>query len=333
MLGQQNVGQRVDSLFIGGGTPTVLPWTMLTGIVRAVKESFTVDDQAEITVEANPGTIDEHYLTELKKAGVSRLSLGVQSFRQEDLVVLGRIHSGIEAKMAFAAAKRAGFTNINLDLMYGLPGQTSRDWQDTLLQALALQPRHLSAYQLTLEDQTPLRKAVDEGVLAMPPEDEVVAMDEATEQLCLGAGLVHYEISNFADEGYQCRHNVNYWQNGEYFACGAASVSYVQGRRERRIANPLGYSERLSQGVTPIVEVEELSREASFRETVVMGLRLTEGLDRESLRYRFGLEIEGYYGEVLQKLQRQGLIEMTATNLRLSKRGRRFANIVLAELV
>jgi oxygen-independent coproporphyrinogen III oxidase len=324
---------RVGSLFIGGGTPTLLPASLLCNLIKKTLVVFSFGQGAEITVEANPGTVDEEYFHQLLAVGVTRLSLGVQSFSERELNVLGRIHRASEAKEAFAAARRAGFANINLDLMYGLPGQSRNDWSTSLLQAMHLAPEHLSLYQLTVEEKTPLSLNVAEGRVVLPEEGEILAMDDITEDLYHTFGYEQYEISNYARPGYQCRHNCNYWQNGEYAACGAAAVSYLNGVREKREPDPFRYVSLIENGCSPLVESERLSLEESFRESVVLGLRMVGGLDRELLTHRFGLDVVTHYGNVLQRLIDQTLVELTNTHLRLTKLGRRFANLVMADLV
>lgn len=323
----------VSSLFIGGGTPTVLPALLLCNLIKETLVAFTFSQGAEITVEANPGTVDEEYFHQLLAVGVTRLSLGVQSFSEHELNILGRIHHAHEAKEAFAAARRAGFTNINLDLMYGLPGQSRKEWSDSLLQAMHLGPEHLSLYQLTVEEKTPLRLNVAEGRLILPEEREILAMDDITEDLCYTFEYKHYEISNYAQPGFSCRHNCNYWHNGEYAACGAAAVSYLEGAREKREPDPFRYVSLIENGCSPLVESERLSPEESFRESVVLGLRMVAGLDRKLLTQRFEIDVVTHYGNVLQRLIDQALVELTATHLRLTKLGRRFANLVMADLV
>lgn len=323
----------VSSLFIGGGTPTLLPASLLCHLIKETLLAFTLSRGAEITVEANPGTVDEEYFHLLLAAGVTRLSLGVQSFSEGELNDLERIHSPFEAKEAFVAARRAGFANINLDLMYGLPGQTSKDWSNSLLQAMDLGPEHLSLYQLTVEEKTPLRLTLAVGSLVLPEEREILAMDVITEDLCRTRGYKHYEISNYAQPGFSCRHNCNYWHNGEYIACGAAAVSYLDGAREKREPDPFRYVTLVESGCSPLVESERLSQEDSFRESVVLGLRMVGGLERELLERRFGLDVATYYHPILQRLINQGLIELTSTHLRLTQRGRQLANLVMADLV
>lgn len=323
----------LQTVFFGGGTPTVLPSGDLVAILAQAVERFGRTADAEISVEANPGTVDEPALAKLRAGGFTRLSLGVQSFSAQELRALGRRHSPQQAIGAFQAARRAGFTNISLDLMYGLPGQTVAGWRETLRTALALGPEHLSMYQLTIEDSTPFAVQLRRGQLLLPDEEEIVAMDDLNMALCREAGLELYEISNFAREGFRCRHNINYWQNNSYLAVGAGAVSCRGGVRERRLADPEEYCRRIETASGVVVEVEELDRDASFRETVIMGLRMTEGVSRARLRARFGLDPEQYYGAILSRLVERQLVELTATHLRVTSSGRLFSNMILAELV
>jgi oxygen-independent coproporphyrinogen-3 oxidase len=287
----------------------------------------------EISVEANPGTVDERYLAKLVAAGVNRLSLGVQSFDDRELRVLGRIHDGQEAGAAVRAARNAGFTNINLDLMYGLPGQTPASWRASLQKSISLRPEHLSLYQLTIEADTPFHRLVESKKVVLPNEDEILLMDELTGRLCLEAGFRQYEIANYARGGHVCRHNINYWQNGEYLACGAAAVSCVQGVREMRVADPGEYIRRMAKGEPVVVERECLSREASFRETVIMGLRMICGVSCTELATRYHIDPLAYYGANLTKLISLELVEMVDEHLRLTAKGRPFANRIMADLV
>lgn len=323
----------LESLFIGGGTPSILPCSLLTGILDHCRKLFVMTPGIEISVETNPGTVDEGYLQELFRAGVNRLSLGVQSFHDRELRNLGRIHNAKEAILAVQAARNAGFTNINLDLMCGLPGQTALSWRESLAQALSLQPEHLSVYQLSIEAGTRFAGLVDSGKIKLPEEEEILAIDRLTEQACRAAGMYHYEISNYCRAGYECLHNVNYWLNEEYLASGASAVSYRDGVREKRTAEPCEYIRRLEAGLPAVEESERLSAEAAFRETVIMGLRLLRGVCRETLRQRFGRDLVQYYGPVLEKLLHLRLVELTDTHLRLTDRGRPLANQVMAELV
>ncbi len=325
--------QVLDSLFIGGGTPTVLEACLLIDLLESCADQFGFSDAAEISIEANPETVGSVMLKELRAAGFNRISLGVQSFEDEELKKLGRIHSGAEAQEAVTEAFRAGFDNVSIDLMYGLPGQRVESWRKTIDHALKLGPPHLSIYQLTIEADTGFSRMVDDGLLEIPDEEAVLEMDGITSDRCRTAGLHHYEISNFARSGYQCRHNLNYWYNENYLACGAGAVSYLDGARAVRVRNPEGYCRAVEQGEDIISESENLILRDAFKETVVMGLRLTEGISEQRLKQRFGLRLSDVYGAELDKLIDQQLISLEGACLVLTERGRRFANQVMAELV
>ena len=326
-------GRGLDTLFIGGGTPTCLPGELLQKLIRRALDLFGLMAGAEISVEANPGTVDSHYLESLLAVGVNRLSLGVQSFSDRELDLIGRIHSGEDATSAVQTAISAGFTNINLDLMYGLPEQTAASWQTSLQRGLALWPQHLSLYQLTIEPETPFHALLHDNTLSLPAEDDILAMETITDTLCRSAGLLQYETSNYAAKGYQCRHNVNYWHNNDYLAAGASAVSCRSGLRERRVADPGEYIRRINHHESVVIEWEKLPREDSFRETVIMGLRLVQGVSQAALYTRYGLDLEAYYGLILKKLLDSGLVELTATHLRLTRKGWPLANRIMAELV
>lgn len=323
----------LQTIFIGGGTPTSLEPEGLTGLISFIMDRFSVKENAEISVEANPGTIDSSYCRKLLKAGVNRLSLGVQSFQDDELATLGRVHDKKSAITVLKDAKEAGFTNINLDLMYGLPGQTPGSWRKSLETALALGPQHLSLYQLMVEEGTAFKKLYDSGKLVLPGEEDVLQMDELTARLTASASFTQYEISNYSLEGFRCRHNINYWENNDYYAAGAAAVSYLQGVREKRISEPGEYSKRIQAGEGVIGERECLSRDESFRETVIMGLRMVQGVDLRNLKVRYGMDPLAHYGSVLTTLIEKELIELTPNFLRLSKKGAPLSNMVMAELV
>ena len=323
----------LDTLFIGGGTPTCLPGELLQRVISSTLDLFGVAPGAEVSVEANPGTVDGRYLEMLLAAGANRLSLGVQSFDNLELARIGRIHDGEQACSAIEAAQSAGFTNLNLDLMYGLPGQTPASWQNSLDKAISFNPQHLSLYQLTIEAGTPFHTLLHNNTFSLPVEDDIVAMDEITIALCSSAGLHPYETSNYAAKGYQCRHNVNYWLNNDYLAAGSAAVSCRLGVRERRIADPGEYIHRINRQESVVVEQESLSPEASFRETVIMGLRMVQGVSRTVLYTRYGLDPKEYYGVILKKLLDPGFVELTATHLHITQKGWPLANQIMAELV
>jgi oxygen-independent coproporphyrinogen III oxidase len=324
---------KLRTLFVGGGTPTCLPVELLQGVIRSSLDLFGVESGAEISVEANPGTVNAAYLEALLEVGVNRLSLGVQSFDNRELERIGRLHDAQEACSAIKAALSAGFRNINLDLMYGLPGQTPASWRHSLEKGLSFHPGHLSLYQLTIEADTPFFYLVENNTLRLPEEEAILEMDEITTQLCGSAELHQYETSNYACDGHQCRHNINYWRNNDYLAAGTAAVSCLHGVRERRIADPAEYIRRIHAQQSVVIETEQLSREGSFRETVIMGLRMVQGVSLGNLYERYALDILEYYGSTVEKLIAFGFIELTATHLRITAKGRPLANQIMAQLV
>ena len=321
------------TLFIGGGTPTIYGGNELAHLVGLCLASFNFTEDAEITVEANPNTVTMEALTALRRAGVNRLSLGVQAFSGRLLGALGRSHTKGEACAAIKAARKAGFANINLDLMYGLPGQSVADWRESLDQALAFGPEHLACYELTIEEETPFARLVDRGELILPEEEEALAMAALTHDLLAQAGLQRYEISNYAVPGCQCRHNLNYWRNGSYLGLGAGAVSCLSGFRFSTVREPEPFTGLVQKGELPLAEGECLPLAARFRESVVMGLRMLDGVSFARMQRRFGLTPPGYYGNILDELQEQGLVVVTQDSLRLTEAGLPVANQVLARLV
>lgn len=335
-LGQQPPwdAQRFSTIFFGGGTPSLLPPSLLTGLLSQLRQRFAyVEGPEEISIEVNPATIDLHGLTALLDAGFNRLSIGIQCLDEQQLIQLGRPHNARQALTTFAAARKAGFTNISIDLMYGLPGQTPEQWNHDLDRVLALAPEHLSIYELTMEPGTPMAKSVQQGRLALPDEEAVLEMMARTRETTAAGGWEQYEISNFARPGHRCRHNLNYWHNGTYLGIGPAAVSAWEGTRWHTPADLQGFITQVMRDGSPPVEVETLDREAYFRETVMIGLRLTAGIDLEALHHRFGIDAVVYYGATLDRLCRQGLLVCEHDRLRLSTRGLPLANRVMAELV
>ena len=325
--------EPLKTVFLGGGTPSILSAALLKKLLASCFAYFPVHPDAEISIEANPGTVDRAKFELLKIAGVNRISFGVQSFNDRELKKIGRIHSAEEAVQAVNMAKDAGFTNLSIDLMYGLPGQDSNSWQTSLKTALSLDLNHLSLYQLTVEEQTPLERMVREGRLQLPVEDELAAMDEITAQVTVKKGLSQYEISNYARSGCQCQHNITYWENRDYFGVGAGAVSCLHGSRKRNTAAPEEYCSLIESGKSTMIDEEKLNPEASFRETVIMGLRMNRGVAVKELEKRYEIQLETYYGKVLRQLIRDKLLEQSADYLYLTDRGRIFANLVMAELV
>ncbi|OQX10630.1 MAG: hypothetical protein BWK76_20400 [Desulfobulbaceae bacterium A2] len=327
-------GRTLQSIYCGGGTPSLIPAEELTALVAECRRTWGAEAEAlETTVEVNPATIDEAALSILRRGGVNRLSIGVQSLRDDELRTLGRLHDAATAVATVRQARSAGFNNLGIDLIFGLPGQTAAQWRETLQRAIELTPEHISLYELTLEENTPFAARQTQGTLALPPEEEVLAMMQLSETLLPAAGLLRYEIANYARPGRESRHNRNYWQNGDYLGLGAAAVSCLNGRRWSNERDPARYCEILQAGNDPLVDEETLPPEARFRETVMLGLRTIAGVDLAELQRRFGLDARSYYGDTLNALLRQGLLELAGPHLRLTRTGLPLANRVMAELI
>lgn len=331
--GSSPLSSTIDTIFFGGGTPTVLEPRRLTAILDSCRQRFEIDPAAEISLEVNPDTVSLEDLYGLKAAGFNRISFGVQSFIDEELQTLGRIHHGQRAKQVVSDARTAGFDNLSLDLMYGLPGQTAATWRQTMECAMSLAPDHLSAYQLSIDEDTAFAELAGRGELQIPGEDLVLEMDAVTAEITGNAGLEQYEISNYARPGYTCRHNLIYWNNQEYLGFGAGSVSYRDGVRTGRIKDPKTYCSMIEQGRESIETSEQLDRIDSFKETVIMGLRLHTGVSERRLQQRYGSGLSEVYGATLDILTEGGLVMFQDDFLRLTDRGRLLANLVMAELV
>ena len=320
---------HVGTIYVGGGTPTVLPLSLLTEMLAACHASFEVINDAEMTVEANPGTVDEGYLAGLLAAGVNRLSLGVQSFDDGELRMLGRLHDVNQAQEAYYQARAVGFCNVNLDLIFGLPGQTMARWQATVHRALDLSPEHLSLYALTLEEHTSLAGRIARGELPAPDDDLAAEMYEWAEAELARAGYVHYEISNWARPGFECQHNLVYWHNQPYLGLGAGAHSWLVGRRWANVRIPQTYIEAIAGGQQPVAESEEINLALEMAETAILGLRLVEeGVSYGAFRARFGVEFTDVYGSKIEELVNLGLLEVACDRVRLTQRGRLLGNQV-----
>ena len=325
--------QPLSSIFFGGGTPTMLPPAALCSLLSQCCQHFPCSAAAEISLEANPATVTQPALDALRQAGFNRISIGIQSLQDDELQCLGRPHSAADAVETVRRARAAGFSNISIDLMYGLPQQTLSSWQETLAHAMHLAPQHISIYELTIEDGTPFARQQEQGQLAVPDEDSILRMLEHTQAMTAAAGFSRYEISNYALPGFACRHNLNYWQGGEWLGLGPSAVSSLDGSRYTAVADLASFCARIERGEDVWEDKETLSSEAAFRESVVIGLRLTAGVSLAALRCRFGLDALAYYGPTLTRLINLGMLEINADQLRLTAHGLLLANTVMAELV
>jgi oxygen-independent coproporphyrinogen-3 oxidase len=328
-LGVRAGGERVRSVYFGGGTPSLLPAEHVIGILRHINTLFTIDRAAEITMEANPGTIDRACLKAVREAGINRLSLGVQSFNDDELKMLGRIHTAAEAVEAIEAARSAGFDNLNIDLIYGLPGQTAAGWRKSLEKAVSLKPEHISLYALTLEEDTPLYKTIEAGGLPAIDSDTAADHYELAEEMLAARGYGHYEISNWALPGRESRHNLTYWRNEPYIGVGAAAHSCMNGRRFANTKDLDKYIAGFSGETLPPPELDEkITPELELAESVILGLRLGEGIKIEDIRQRYGVDVLTRYRPQVEEMVGAGLLERSNGNIRLTGRGRLMSNEV-----
>lgn len=296
--------RELVSLYIGGGTPTLVPPQELNDLLRKTG----VPSSAEITLEANPGTLTQEMGLRLTQTGFNRISLGIQSLRNWELETLGRIHNAPEAKEAFRIARRSGFTNINCDLIFGIPSQGKGDFLLSLMEMLDLAPEHLSLYALSLERGTPLARAVASGQAQLPTEDEVAEMYEAACQMLRSAGFEHYEISNFARPGYRCRHNEIYWHSGEYLGMGLGAVSFLDGTRWKNTRGLDDYCFRLERGEFPTTSRIGKRGMAALREEIILHLRTSDGFREQDLRTCYP-RAYARMRQCLEELKAEGWIE------------------------
>ena len=339
----------ISTVYFGGGTPSLLPTDLLAEILTNIRQHLGVHPNAEISLEANPGTLTRNSIIAMRKMGINRLSLGMQSAHAPELSLLGRRHQFTDVQLAASWARQAGFENINLDLIFGLPGQTLEAWQRSLTNALALQPEHLSLYALTLEADTPLGRKVQQGDMPEPDPDLAADMyDYASDELDK-IGYEQYEISNWAKrspsgEIMSCRHNLQYWRCQPCLGFGAGAHAFVFGMRTENVNSPLEYIRRMSITgkqafakfpCTPAVTTSRLiSPQESMGEVMMMGLRLTrEGILDKDFQQRFGQTLQETYPLEIEELYDLGLLEWDGNRLRLSKQGRLLGNQVFIRFI
>lgn len=325
--------RRSRTIFFGGGTPSLLSVSQVSRILDACYDNFAVDEDAEITLEANPGTLSREQLVGLRAAGVNRLSMGAQSFDAELLKTLGRIHSPKDITQAVRDAQAAGFTSINVDFMFGLPGQTMHHWRETIERALDLHIEHLSLYSLIIEEGTPFYTWTHEGRITPGDEDLCADMYEYADERLHAAGYVNYEISNWSLPGFQSRHNLTYWHNLPYIGMGAGAYSSFGGRRFSNVREPAEYIHMLKAQQWPEVESETVDKAQAMSETAFLALRTAQGLHLPTFEQRFALPFAQFAGDRLHMVEEAGLLEREPEWLRLSKRGRLLGNEVFLRLL
>ena len=326
-------GHSVQTIFFGGGTPSLFAPATIAELLAAARRLWPVADAAETTLEANPGTVDEAKLHGLRTAGINRISFGVQSFHDQHLKTLGRIHNAAAAVAAIEAARAAGFDNLNLDLIFAVPGQTGAQWEADLRAALALAPEHISAYGLTYEEGTAFHAQRRSGALKPLAEEAEVAMFTRTRALLAAHGYAAYEVSNFARDGRVCAHNLNYWRAGAYLGVGAGAHSFAAqpapGRRWGNEKSPVRYIERASARGDARASEEQLTLEQARGEFAFLGLRCSDGFAVADFAARFGCDPATAFAH-LDRLARDGLVRLADGRCRLTERGLMVADSVFA---
>lgn len=321
----------VTTVFLGGGTPSVMPVKALEEIFRTLHDSFAVSPEAEITMEANPGTLSEEMISFLSRQ-VDRVSLGVQSFNDAELRLLGRIHSRDEALQSVDLLKKAGVRNINIDLMSGIPGQTLDSWRASLRTAVGLDLPHVSAYSLIVEEGTPFARVPMED-LHLPDEDTEREMYYETKQILGNAGLERYEISNYARPGYECRHNIRYWRRGDYLGFGIGAASLLNDRRWKNTDDFKNYVKNSGDPALIEREEEDLTARSCMEEFMFLGLRMMRGVTEEDFQGQFHCDLREVYGNVLDKEISEGLMQRDGTRYFLTDRGIDISNWVLSDFL
>jgi len=326
-------GGSADTIYFGGGTPSLLAGDDVAAIIGACRDAFNVTPGAEITLEANPETVTLETLKALRDAGVNRLSFGVQSFRDEELRRLTRLHGVERAKAAYRDARAAGFDNVSLDLMMWLPGQQVSDWLASVDEAIVLAPDHLSLYMLEVYPNSPLREDMARSAWSQAPDDDVAAMYTTSMERLEGAGYQQYEISNVSRPGRRSRHNLKYWTDGEWFGFGCGAHSTIDGVRWKNVSATEEYVARLAANQSPAGELRRLSRDERLGDALFTALRLTEGADIAGINARYGLDAWSQFGQDLQRFVEFGLLEVTEDRWRLTRPGMLLAHEVMTVFV
>lgn len=324
----------IHSIFIGGGTPTVLSPKQMKLLLEELRQFFNKRmNSFEFTIEANPGTTTDELLYIMREGGINRISFGAQTFRNDLLKRIGRIHGSDEIKESVYAARRAGFENISLDLMFGLPTQTVEDVYQSLEEALNLEPTHLSCYSLKVEEGTLFHHLFERDQLPLPSEDEEFEMYQCIRKMLQKNGYQQYEISNFSKPGYESIHNKTYWRNEEYYGFGAGAHGYVNRLRHMNIKGVREYIDYIKKGRRPILDTHDVKIEEDMENFMILGLRLIKGISKEDFEKRYHKKIEEVFGNVLESLKDKGLIEQKDGRIKLTQKGLLFGNDVFASFI
>lgn len=321
----------VDTVFIGGGTPTSVPYESLVQVLEIIKRDFALTKDCEISMECNPGTVTKESLCAYRKAGINRLSIGLQSTDNKLLEDLGRIHTYEQFLDTYSLARKVGFDNINVDMMSALPNQTLEQYENALKKVVELGVEHISAYSLIVEEGTPFFERFQKDELSLPDEDVERRMYYRTKEILEAAGYFRYEISNYAKKGYECKHSLRYWERKDYIGIGLGASSCYQNTRYKNIDNLNNYLQE--DTYMKKIEVEVLSTEECMEEFMFLGLRKTEGVSKKEFCDCFHKSMEEVYGHVLDKWTQNGLIELIGDRVKLTEYGLDVSNVVLAEFL
>ncbi len=326
---------RVRTLFLGGGTPSLLEPMELLRVITQIEEEFEMDEEAEITIECNPGTLTKEKLEDYRRLGINRLSLGLQSANNRELKQLGRIHSWQDFLDSFSLARKIGFDNINVDLMFGIPTQTMESWTDTLEKVTELNPEHISAYSLMIEEGTPFYEIFSNprNRRLLPDEKTEREMYHFTRKFLDERGYHRYEISNYAKEGRECRHNITYWDGGEYLGFGVSAASYLDGRRFANSDNMEEYRENARQSYANFRKTPPQPVKNTVEEFMFLGLRMMRGISITEFEQKFHVPFHEVYGEQVENMIRQGFLEEEGGRLRFTERGIDVSNSLLVDFL
>lgn len=325
----ENKGLDIDTVYIGGGTPSILMLDSIKDIMNALKSVFNINKEAEITIEVNPGTVTLADLKGYQGLGINRLSMGAQSFKDKQLKKLGRIHTSKAIGETVAFGRKAGFKNISLDLIYGLPDETIADVRTNVAEGIALGVDHLSLYGLIIEEETPFYKMLAEGNLNLPDEETLLQMRDEGTDLLAENGFKRYEISNYGKTGFQSKHNLIYWHNEPYIGIGANASSYWQNKRYRHVDSIKAYIEDSKQGIFREIDSYEVGNEEAIEEGILLGLRLIDGIDINEFKKRYTIDLRQTFGEAIAALKEGECLKETEDRIFLTPKGLAISNYCL----
>lgn len=329
---EKAINYKIKSIFIGGGTPSYLETKEIAKLLKTISK-LDLEEGLEFTMECNPGALAEEKLKTMIDGGVNRISMGLQAVQNSLLKDIGRIHTFKEFTENFNLARKVGFKNINVDLMFGLPNQSFDEWKESLEIIASLNPEHISAYSLIVEEGTAFYKLWEKNKLILPSEEDERRMYSETKEILKAKGYHQYEISNYSKEGYECYHNKVYWKSMNYLGLGSASTSFIDGKRIKNIENVKAYIDGIMDDKSIVLEENENSKEDNIEEFVFMGLRMIEGISKEEFKGRFKLDIYEIYNKEIKKNIENGLLLDVDDRLKLTEKGIEFSNLVMSDFI